>query len=687
MRLSGFSLLFVLIFLNSYSQNLPENSVLFSVDTLKITSAEFNYALNKNNYSKEKISRKDIEDYLSLYINFKLKVRDAYSLGNDTLSSFLKEYNDYKRQLDDSYLQNDNWLDSLTRESYERMRFEIRASHILVNIKKQDDTVSSFVRINKIYDLLQTGTPFESVAKEYSDDPSVHYNGGDLGFFTSLQLVYPFEDMAYKTLPGNVSRPFRTKFGYHILKVTDKKPNPGTVSVAHIMLRYKQGMSKSDSVKVRESANDVFVKLAEGDWDKICAEYSEDNNTKNNHGLLPAFGVGRMIPSFAETAFALKNPGDISKPVETPYGWHIIRLIEKKPFQSYENIHSELREQVKQDDRYALVQEKYLDFLSRKNNYKVYDGILDKCISQADERLNDGKWKNNSDTVFLKSILFSIKSINYSAGDFFEYVTANEKPSKSHTPQQYMKILFSDFRQKSLLDFERNHLIENYPEYRWLVKEYKEGILMFNLMDSKVWKKATEDTTGTLKYFLDNRQKYTTGERANATIVMTNDTTVLNGIVNVFKNPFYPTRFPSYNYQGRIDAQHLNKLDSLYRLAVQNKELYISVSGNNHSIDTIKNSIIPVMKYDASKFNFDTRYISDSVSLTIVTTSKKKVSELYSGIQGLILQIDTGRYEKGSNDILKMIDWKEGSYYLSIEDKDYIVEIDRIFPSGLKNFE
>ena len=465
-RSSGFILLFILINSLSFSQSSREKKILLRIDTMKINTDEFIYALNKNNYSKEKINKKNIDEYLELYINFKLKVREAYSLGNDTSDSFIREYNVYKNQLEDSYLRNDNWLDSLTREIYERLKYEIRASHILINVKDLLDTLTAYQKIEKVYQLAQSGISFSKLAIEYSDDPSAHYNEGDLGYFTSFQLVLPFEDMAYNTPVSKISMPFRTKYGYHILKVIDKHPNPGTVSVAHILLRFTQGMTKSDSLKIEQFAQDIYLRLQDGqDWNKLCSSYSEDYNTRNNGGLLPTFGVGRMIPSFAEAAFSLKNPEDISKPVQTPYGWHIIKLIEKKPFRSYDEMHTELMEQVRQDERYALVQKKYIEQLASENFLSLDDNVLGKCLATGDLRLTDGKWKYEADSTLLSVVLMKIKTENYCVKDFFTFIYDNEKPVKNFTPQQYMNKLFSDYKEKKLLDYERTHLAIKYPDY------------------------------------------------------------------------------------------------------------------------------------------------------------------------------------------------------------------------------
>ncbi|HLF33102.1 MAG TPA: peptidylprolyl isomerase [Cyclobacteriaceae bacterium] len=593
----------------AYPQSARADRILFRIDTLQVTADEFMYAMNKNNYSGKKLTREDVDNYLSLYRNFKLKVCEAYSQGKDTSSAFLREYNMYKKQLDDTYLQNDSWLDSMAEEVYERLKYVIRASHVLINIRNPSDTTSSWARIREVYNLARNGADFGELAIRYSEDPSARYNSGDIGFFTALQLVLPFENMAYLTPVGGISEPFRTRYGYHILKVMDKRPNPGSVNVAHIMLSYRPGMNGADSLAVRQAASDIYMKIMNGeDWDKLCAGFSEDNNTKNNGGRIPEFGAGRMVPSFSDASFALQSPGDISPPVPTPYGLHIIKLIGKTPLRGYNEMKNELREQIRQDERYSLVRKSYLDHLAGKNRYARFEEVFKECILLADSSLARGKWDYDSTLALSGKTIVEIDNRKYSAKEFLGYIKKNQTSSGNMNPEIYMTRLFEDFREKILTDYERDHLASQYPEYRWLVKEYREGIHMFNQMDEKVWQRAALDSTGMVEYFKHNREKYSMDESAEATIIMTNDTLVLNSIAR------------------EID------------------EIYFQKS------------------------------------------SKKWLSDNYSDYPGLILQIDTGIYEKGTNEILNMLEWNTGKYYLSIDDKEYYVLIENILPGRPKTF-
>ena len=681
-----------IISFHALSQDHAPDQIVLAVDTMKITRGEFLYALNKNNYSHEKITRKDVEDYLNLYINFKLKVRDAYANGYDTTHSFLREFNLYKKQLDDSYLKNDAWLDSLTRLVYDRMESVVRVSHILISIHdplNPSDTLAAWKKINRVYPLAISGIPFSKLAAEYSEDPSAAYNGGDLGYFTALQVESSFENAAYNTPVGHVSQPFRTKYGYHILKVTDKKPNPGTVEVAHIMIRFAAGMTEADSLKVKQKAEDLYSRLVNGeDWDKLCADFSQDYNTKNSGGRLPTFGVGRMVPPFADAAFSLKIPGEICRPVETPYGWHIIKLIGKHPLQSFDEIKPGLREKVKQADRYKWVQERFIDQLAREDQFVSDPHVFQQCQSLADSQLVEGKWKVHADWTLLNDRIASINSKPYSVRDFFDYIIKNQKPVRGPDPASYMDILFSSFRESILLGYEESHLADKYPDYRWLVKEYKEGILMFDRMDTMVWKNTALDSTGIQEFFNRNREKYKYGEKADVTMISSNNDSVLREIGELIQEKYYPYDRHLFHFTLPLNARARGAIDSLYHTAeTRYPDLYLSVKGSGIGLEYFKDSIVAAKQYHPASIVYGEKGIGDTLDFRLVTSSKKMLTGLYSGNPELFLRIDSGKYEKGTNDILNRIDWKPGKYYLSLEDTDYIVFIHKIDPPDQKSLE
>src|SRR5690606_34823358 len=259
--------------------------ILFEVNNRKVTSEEFIYLYRKNHQSTSGYTAADINEYLDLFVNFKLKVEEARSRGMDTTAAFLSEYRGYRNELLKPYLPDSRIMDSLVTQAYDRMKEEVRASHLLISLPADaapGDTLRAYNRALEIRESVRAGEDFGSLAAAYSDDPQAKSSGGDLGFFTALQMVHPFETAAYEAKPGELVGPVRTQFGYHLIKVTDRRPARGQVAVSHIMLRTG---GERDSTEVREKIFNLYDQLMAGaSWDELCAEYSEDPGSKSKGG-------------------------------------------------------------------------------------------------------------------------------------------------------------------------------------------------------------------------------------------------------------------------------------------------------------------------------------------------------------------------------------------------------------------
>ena len=318
-----------------------KNTSLFAVGDKSISSEEFEYVYSKNNLKKDSVvDEKDIREYLDLYVNFKLKVREAKSLGLDQKENFITELEGYRKQLAKPYLMESKVTNQLVEEAYERMKSEVNASHILLKLDQNalaEDTLKVYNEIIELRNKALNGESFGTLAKEHSQDPSARSNGGNLGYFSAMQMVFPFENAAYTTAKGDISMPVRTQFGYHILQVHDKRASRGQIKLAHIMLRATEGMPQENLDNAKNKIDEIFKNLSAGeDWGKLCSQFSEDVGTSKKGGELPWLGTGRIHPDFEKPAFALENPNDFTKPVKTPYGWHIIKLIDKKGIEPFE---------------------------------------------------------------------------------------------------------------------------------------------------------------------------------------------------------------------------------------------------------------------------------------------------------------------------------------------------------------
>jgi len=512
-----------------------------TLGTYQVPAREFAYVYKKNNGTAADYgTRPSVTDYLTLYTNFRLKVLDAEKHGLDTTQAFRRELDGYKQQLAQPYLTEKGVTDQLVHEAYDRMSQEVNASHILVRVAPDAtpaDTLAAYQKITALRQRVTSGEDFGTVASASSEDPSAKENGGKLGYFTAMQMVYPFESAAYRTPVGQVSQPIRTRFGYHIIKVNDRRAAQGEIKVAHLMVRVTPQAPKADSAAAHKKIDELYARLRRGEnWNKLVAQFSEDAGSAPNGGELPPFGTGRMIPSFEEVAFKLQKPGDIAPPVQTPYGWHIIKLVEKQPLPPFATLEPTLKSKVAKDSRSELNRAAFLKRIRQEDQFREIPAARELAFAQADTALVKGRYKFNGasqmHTTGTKSggskvlktggdklPLFTIMGKPYSVADFLTFAQQNQRPRPTAQPQFAMQQLYDQYVDQSLTDFEKASLPTKYEDYRMLVQEYRDGILLFQLMDTKVWSKAIEDTAGLKKFFLANQANYQFGQRARGTVI------------------------------------------------------------------------------------------------------------------------------------------------------------------------
>lgn len=666
---------------------------------------EFEYVYNKNNSNSENAySRESVEEYLRLYTNFRLKVAEAEALGLDTNQSFIKELDGYKKQLAQPYFTEKEVTDRLTRMEYERMKKEINASHILLSVAPEaspEDTMAVYKRIMDIREKALKGGGFGALAVEFSEDPSAKVNKGNLGYFTALQMVHQFEDAAYSTEPGKISKPVRTRFGYHILKVHDIRPSQGQIRAAHIMVRATEGISPEDSVAAKEKIDELYAQLSKGeDWASLVSQFSDDNNSKNKGGELPWFSAGRMIPAFEDAAFSLEEAGQISKPVKTPYGWHIIKLLEKKPLEPFEEVEPKIRSRVARDMS-DLNKKALIERLIKENQFESFPSAINRAISFADSSLLEGKW----DTVITEKkdpVLFYISKESFKTSDFFSYVKQNQAPKKNFSPEGYMRNLYEQYKENRLIDYEQRHLEEKHEDYRLLVKEYRDGILLFQLMDEKVWSKALQDTAGLRVFFNENREKYAWGSRAKAAIFSVSGKETLAKVQEMLSATVFPSGEPELEpvqfskNADTLGAVSIKRLGKLVPYLTQNSHLLIelkAVSGKSESKNLANKRADNIKKWlvekgiDSSRFlpvKTETMGNEGMVSFNLFTTSYKALEKTFNKNAPLTLEVAEGLFQKGDNEILDQIEWKPDTTTIEKNGRIHYVIISEVQEPRLK---
>ncbi len=501
------------------------DEVLMYIGKMAVSKGEFERMYHKNNSAGQSPEQKKLDDYLELFINFKLKVLEAENLGMDTLQSFKTELEGYRDQLAKSYLKTDEVNDSLIREAYERSQWEIDVSHILIQCDANAspaDTLAAWNKIMAVWNRLKKGEDFGKLAAEVSQDPSAKKNNGHLGFFTVFQMVYPFESAAYNTPVESFSAPFRTRFGYHIVKVINRIPARGQVKAAHIMKAVPENSSKEAFEKARKEIYALYDSLKMGaDFGQLAARHSDDSYTAKVNGELGWFGVGRMIPPFEDAAFALKNPGDYSLPFQTSYGWHIVKLLDKKGIPGFQESRNNIIQSIQRSDRAGISRQIRINALRKQFHFTENLPALAPFYSLVDSTVFSGKWNPAKATGYNEQ-LFTILDKKYTQHDFALFL-ASGKETASYMPlAAYVTRAYHDFADASLLNVEKEMLDKQYPEFHFLMQEYHDGILLFNLSDEMVWSKAQKDTAGLEAFYNANRNRYQWKERLEASIYTCN---------------------------------------------------------------------------------------------------------------------------------------------------------------------
>lgn len=512
-----------------------KDPVVLSVAGEDITRSEFLNVYQKNNVNGEAIDQKSLEEYMELYINFRLKVKEAEALGLDTVQAFKDELAGYRKQLAQPYLIDEDMNRALLNEAYERKKIDIRASHILIRVDRNapaEDTLDAYKRTMAIRKRLVKGEDFGKLAEELSDDLSARDrtsegrkfegNKGDLGYFTVFDMVYPFETGAYNTPKGEISMPVRSDFGYHLIKVTDNKTALGRVQVAHILLKIAPGSTAADSAAMKEKAMDIYNRAKSGEkFAELADKFSDDKSTSSKGGILPWFGANKMIPEFIKEISDLKNIDDITLPFVSSFGWHIVKLLDRKEIGSFQDNLTDMKQSLTRNDRAKKSEEALIKRI--KSEYKFSENKKSKedFYKVVTDTVFVGGWKAKQ-AVDLDKTIFTIGRRSFSQQEFAQYIEENQRKRNPEDIRQFVNGMYKNFLNERLLDFEDTQLEYKYPEFKALVKEYRDGILLFELTDQKIWSKAVKDTLGLADFYKTHKNNYMWDNRVDATLYTLN---------------------------------------------------------------------------------------------------------------------------------------------------------------------
>ncbi|WP_142783216.1 peptidylprolyl isomerase [Changchengzhania lutea] len=495
-----------------------QKKILFTVDGTPVYVSEFIRVYNKNLDLVQDESQKDVNEYLKLFTNYKLKLKEAQALSLNEKESYKRELANYKKQLAKGFLTNTEVTEELVAEAYDRISNEVKANHILVRVldnASPADTLVAYNTISKLRERALNGD-FESLRKEVHNGKTIF--GEELGYFSGFKMVYTFETVAFNTEVGEISEIFRTRFGYHFLKVLDKRKSRGERTVAHIMKVSKPNDSLNESPE--EKIKEIYKRLNQGgDFEALAKEFSDDTNSAGKGGVLNPFSGGELSASkFEDAAFALEDVGDVSKPFQSKFGWHIVKLLAKKPIGIFEEMKSELEAKVKRDDRSNLIDDALIRKLKAK--YDISDN--QPALPYFEAILNDDYFKNtwqlNSDFEADKPLV-KIGNKQFLFQDFADYLLKTQGSMRiNKSIADMLASKYQAFLNKNLVDYQEANLEYENKEFANILAEYRDGLLLFDLMETTIWNTSKTDSTEIRNFYDTHKNDYTFPKRIEATV-------------------------------------------------------------------------------------------------------------------------------------------------------------------------
>ena len=725
-------------------QTPPPKPVILTLGNKAFTTDDFFQSFTKNQLSADSVQRTDVKNYFDLYTNLKLKVLAAESEGRDTTEAFREEMNTYRKQLAQSYLTDRVLVESLASEAYQRMQEEVNASHILLPVSEYAlpvDTLAAYQTIVSLRKQALGGADFAKLAREHSQDITTAQNGGNLGYLTAFSVVYPLETAAYTTVVGGISQPVRTRFGYHLIKVNSRRPGRGRVRVAHILVRLSPSADELGQKAARDRIDAAYARLQKGEpFEQACRQVSDDATSKTNGGVLPLFEPGRWVPAFEDAAFSLTKPGDYSTPVRTNYGWHIIKLIERKGLDAYTTLGPSLRQRVTTDSRADVVRQASVQRLRKEYAVQEEKAVLENALAKADTNLLHGQWRHNEplEPALQTKTLVTLGRQPYTVNQFFSYVRQRQQPQRnpalptlpgnnpasadraaSGSPTVAMRRLFDQFVGDQLMSMEEANLDKKSSEFRALLNEIRDGVLLSQVMEQNVWERSMVDSTGQRQYFEQNKEKYRFPERALATIVVAKNDSLLKQAVSMLSGrPPYQLRRSAapLAFEKNQTALTPSLRETLFDVLVvmsTNPDYVVEVGGSHDPTerDSVsagriravvgylqKNGIAlsRIMEKDFQGARpGTTKDAQRNVSFQYFSQAKGDIAKVINSRQSLpngasdgsAVTITTGLFAQGDNPYVDGINqWKAGATTLHRDNKAVALLIDRIEPARAKTF-
>ncbi|HEX7845775.1 MAG TPA: peptidylprolyl isomerase, partial [Chitinophagaceae bacterium] len=503
----------LLIAISSSSQTL------FTYGKNAVSSKEFLRAYNKNNSKPAADKSKSIRNYLDLYINSRLKIREAYERGYDTLPQIRNEVTNLRNQVIENYMTDPTVMERLLKEAFQRSQKDIHVGHIFISAG--DDTAASFKQATDIYNKLQQKEDFAKLAEQFSQDPAAKINKGDIGWITVFTLPYFFENAIYASKPGQHSTLVRSKSGYHIFKNLGERKAVGKMKARQIMLAIPPGSGEATKKELAQKADSIYKRVMAGDdFEKLAKALSNDYVTAITGGSMPDFGVGQYDPEFEKNVWALAKDGAVTKPFETSHGYHIVKRSSMVPVVSdpaNKDYQNELRQKINIDQRWQASREVIYHKVVKEAPLKKTD-YQEKMLWEITDSLFDRKPVSRGNKLRRETVLFTLRDTSITINDWINFAIRNRyKTDGTATKRPYPELL-NEFTHNVVFQYYRDNLELFNEEFRSQMNEFKDGNLFFEIMQQEIWNKANADSSQLIALFEKNKAKYNWQQSADAVI-------------------------------------------------------------------------------------------------------------------------------------------------------------------------
>ncbi|GGD74644.1 hypothetical protein GCM10011514_43370 [Emticicia aquatilis] len=684
------------------------------VGTNELKTADLKSAF-ENQISEDTLTS---EAFLEQVINDQRIIADAQKRGYDKTDAFKEEIEGYRGMLAESYLTDSTTIKNLLKETYTWMKEEVRAAHIMYQLSEFADPTDTLAIYNKLIDIRNkalAGEDFAALAQQFSQDKKSNSIGGDLGWFRAMRFLYPLEKAAYTTPIGQVSMPVRTKGGYHLIKVLDRRPYSGSVLVQHILKIVPTNATEAESLKAKATLDSLYNVIKNGEsFEDICKKYSDDTKYRNFGGFLPAFGIGgREEVAFEQAAFALQE-GEVSKPVRTAIGWHLIKLSKKIPLESFEEASVKLKDKIVTDSRGDVVRENTLNKLKRQMKFVEDEGVVKKAFAAADTNILIKKWNYAINDELVGKTIFSIGSKNYPTKTFFDFAVDHqtfERIPTGYTPTMVMRSFYKKFVENTVKSYAEANLEELNPEFKVLMNEYSTSLLKMELLNDLVYEKSTSDTTGQRLFYEKNKERYQMPERVLATVIASKDAKTVYQVKEVFEKgkPYNLKRLyrtPLYYLKNlsELTPEHKRILVNILDIMRKNKGYVVEIGGyaDQHEEDNISAerlekakaylvtnglSIERIIENDYAKTKQADKFDwakNQRVAFSFYSNSKKDVEKVFNAKDPNNVIIEDGYFKKGDNKYVDIAKWEVGKQSVVKDGLFADVIIEQVEPARYK---